>query len=169
VGVLTNYDAVYWGDPSFDPIMELLAKYPKIPVQIHPQTPGCQSAGFGYSDGFSEYQFETHRAAENLLLKGRRKMWPDISFILVQAGGTIPYNGPITAGVANFLYGLNITETLAEFQNYFFDLSSSTDIYHLAALTKWAGVGKILIGTDCEYISFLHIVEAMKANSSRAL
>lgn len=156
VGVFSNYNGIYWGDSVYEPVYEALDKYPNIPVQVHPNSPGCANASIGYANTYSELTFDTTRVIENLRLTGTRAKHPNIDFIFVQAGGTSPYQGPIIAGVMNALRGLNITETLLEFQSYYFDLSSSYSINQLTSLARWAGVSKILIGTDCKFYPFSH-------------
>lgn len=152
VGVLTNYNGVYWGDAVYDPVMQLLSQYPEIPVQIHPNTPGCVAANIGYATALSEFPIESLRAAENLLLTGRRAMFKNIQMILVQGGGPLPFIGPIISGAASLLYGTDAVAALDQFRNdYFFDLSSTTSTFQLAGLRLWSGVGKILIGTDWPY------------------
>jgi hypothetical protein len=72
--------------------------------------------------------------------------------IYPHGGGALPYLANRIASVPalDVLGGLNPLETMQELKGYYFDTASSTSKVQLGALKEFAGVEKILIGTDCE-------------------
>lgn len=152
--MLTNHNGTYLGDPVYNPVMELLQKKGAT-VFVHPAAPACSAVDLGYTVAFSEYEFETSRAQQNLLLQGTRANYSEINIIFCQAGGTIPYIGTIIADVAELLYGLNYDATIKQFKSYFYEVANSVSVNQLQSLKRWGGAKSILIGTDCEFYLFL--------------
>jgi hypothetical protein len=72
--------------------------------------------------------------------------------IYPHGGGAIPYlaNRITSVAALDVLGGLNPLETMQELKGYYFDTASSTSKVQLAALKEFAGVEKILVGTDCK-------------------
>ncbi|KMQ04699.1 2-amino-3-carboxymuconate-6-semialdehyde decarboxylase [Bacillus cereus] len=92
VGLLSNYNGHFLGDPIFDELMDELNKRNAV-VFIHPSAPPVESPRprFLTADFMAEFTFNTTRAAANLVLSGTIERCPNIKFILAHAGGTIPY------------------------------------------------------------------------------
>jgi predicted TIM-barrel fold metal-dependent hydrolase len=106
----------------------------------------------GYPAPLTEYPFDSVRAMQNMLLTGQRARYPNVTMIYPHGGGALPYLANRIASVAalDVLGGLNPLETMQELKGYYFDTASSTSKVQLGALKEFAGVEKILIGTDCE-------------------
>ncbi len=91
IGLLANYNGVYLGDPSFDPLFEVLNQR-RAAVAIHPNNHPAGSQIHLRVPGFlMEYLFDTTRAAANLVFSGAMDRFPNIRFILSHAGGTLPF------------------------------------------------------------------------------
>lgn len=158
VGLLTNYNGSYLGIPAFNPVYEALLAHNATSF-VHPSTPGCLNATLGYPSPVSEYPFDTVRAIEEFRLSGMRSAYPSLNIIWSHGGGVLPY---IAYRIAvnlgrTFLDGaggLDVTETYAQFQGYFFDTASATTAIQLTALKMFAGVAKIVVGTDCKLNAF---------------
>ena len=89
--LLSNYDGYYLGDPKFEPLHAELNRR-KVVVFVHPATPpGLESSHLGLPEAMLDVCFDTTRTAFSLVVNGVMKRYPDISFILAHAGGTVPY------------------------------------------------------------------------------
>lgn len=87
----SNYDGYYLGDPKFEPLHAELNRR-KAVVFIHPSTPpGIEQSHLGLPEAMLDVCFDTTRTAFSLVVNGMIKRYPDISFILAHAGGTVPY------------------------------------------------------------------------------
>ena len=91
VGLLANYNGVYLGDSSFDPLFEVLNQRHAV-AAIHPNNHPAGAQIHLRAPGFlMEYLFDTTRAAANLVFSGAMDRYPNIRFILSHAGGALPY------------------------------------------------------------------------------
>jgi predicted TIM-barrel fold metal-dependent hydrolase len=89
--LLSNYDGYYLGDPRFEALHAELNRR-KAVVFIHPSTPpGIEKSHLGLPEAMLDVCFDTTRTAFSLIVSGVMKRYPDISFILAHAGGTVPY------------------------------------------------------------------------------
>ncbi|GCB23016.1 2-amino-3-carboxymuconate-6-semialdehyde decarboxylase [Aspergillus awamori] len=164
VGMYTNANGTYLGDPSLNPLFSLLNER-QATVFVHPAAPGCQSVSMGYPFPLTEYPFDSVRAMENLLLKGQRAENPNIKMIFAHGGGAMPYLASRIAGMASMslLGSLNMTKSLAELAGYYFDTASATSAIQLAAMKSFIGVDQILTGTDYPYVPLAQSEAALPA------
>jgi predicted TIM-barrel fold metal-dependent hydrolase len=89
--LMSNYDGYYLGDPKFERLHAELNRR-KAVVFIHPSTPpGLDQSHLGLPEAMLDVCFDTTRTAFSLVVNGVMKRYPDISFILAHAGGTVPY------------------------------------------------------------------------------
>lgn len=109
IGLLTNYQGHYLGDPIFDPILELLDQKGAI-IFIHPTSPcTCHTTAASTSttptpatctaatplappfpNPMFEFFFDTARAITNLLLRHALARFPRLRFVVPHAGGGFP-------------------------------------------------------------------------------
>ncbi|RDH27195.1 hypothetical protein BDQ94DRAFT_154408 [Aspergillus welwitschiae] len=162
VGMYTNANGTYLGDPSLNPVFSVLNER-QATVFVHPAAPGCQSVSLGYPFPLTEYPFDSVRAMENLLLKGQRAENPNIKMIFAHGGGAMPYLASRIAGMASMslLGSLNMTKSLAELAGYYFDTASATSAIQLSAMKSFIGVDQILTGTDYPYVPLAQSEEAL--------
>lgn len=152
MGIYSNFNGTYLGDPTLNPVFELINNY-SATVFVHPVAPGCKGADLGYPDPMTEYPFESVRDMEKMLLTGQRANYSAINIIFPHGGGAMPYLGTRIAGMASlsFMGGLNVLESLTQFKNYIFDTASATTVMQLVAMKEFGGTSKTVTGTDCEF------------------
>ncbi|KAJ5151026.1 uncharacterized protein N7482_010278 [Penicillium canariense] len=153
VGLYTNANGVYLGDPALGPVFAALDAR-NASVFVHPASPTCTSVALGYPMPMTEYPFDTVRAIENLLLTGQRAQYPGLKMIFAHGGGAIPYLATRIAGIATLSYagGLAFTETMAQLTGYYFDIARATSAIQLTALKSFIGANKLVTGTDYPYV-----------------
>ncbi len=87
----SNLDGSYLGDPRFDEVMAALDARGAT-VFVHPAIPSiATSIGVQIPVFAMEFTFDTTRAAFNLTYNGTLERYPNITWILSHAGGTVPY------------------------------------------------------------------------------
>jgi predicted TIM-barrel fold metal-dependent hydrolase len=110
----------------------------------------------GYPAPLTEYPFDSVRAMQNMLLTGQRAKYPNVTMIYPHGGGAIPYLANRIASITalDAVGGLNPVETMKELRGYYFDTASAFSEIQLGDLKEFVGVGKLLVGSDCEYSNF---------------
>ncbi|OKO92252.1 2-amino-3-carboxymuconate-6-semialdehyde decarboxylase [Penicillium subrubescens] len=162
VGLYTNANGTYLGDPTLDPIFSALSTH-NASVFVHPASPSCRSVALSHPIPMTEYPFDTVRAMENLLLTGQRAKYPDLKMIFAHGGGAMPYLASRIAGVATLSYagGIPFAETMAQLAGYYFDLASATSAIQLTALKSFIGAGKLVTGIDYPYVPLAQAVPGL--------
>lgn len=149
IGLLTSYDDKWLGDPSFMPTFEELNRHNAI-VFVHASGPACcRNLVPGVTATMSEYDFDTARAVESLLVNGTFSKFPSLRFILVHSGGTLP----VLAGRINDRFPKdrlgNVPDgVLPTLKKLYYEVAHATYPAPLAALTKFVPMSQILFGTD---------------------
>ncbi|MBE5102338.1 amidohydrolase family protein [Priestia aryabhattai] len=164
VGLLSNYNEHFLGDPIFDELMTELNKR-KAVVFIHPSAPPETSPRprFITADFMAEFTFNTTRAAANLVLSGTIERCPDIKFILAHAGGTLPYlkwrigqsfrsgkvwmRDELVAERWNTL----VKEPEEYMKSFYYETAISTQPASFEALKDTTTSSHILFGSDAHY------------------
>jgi hypothetical protein len=101
IGLLTNYDGKYPGDPLFASMFEELNRR-KAMVYFHPTRAPCSAAhGIGIPAATLEFPFDTTKAVTSLLFAGTFARCRDIRFIFSHAGGTVPFLSSGRSGAMN--------------------------------------------------------------------
>lgn len=92
IGLLSNYGDQYLGDDIFEPVMKAINDRHGV-VFVHPSSSSdkVKKPQYVVADFIEEFTFNTSRAATNLILSGTLDRYPNITFILAHAGGTLPY------------------------------------------------------------------------------
>lgn len=146
--VFASYAGKYLGDPHFAPLFEELNRR-KAVVFIHPNHPPYSLKGQP-PESLIEFPFETTRAAASLILSGAMKRWPDISFILSHAGGTLPFLAQRMSGVLYFRPELaeTIGDPMLAVRQFWYDTALSMSAPQIAALLAVADPARIIFGTD---------------------
>ncbi|WP_297631187.1 amidohydrolase family protein [uncultured Clostridium sp.] len=178
IGLLSNYEDKFLGDPIFDPIFEELNKR-KATVFIHPSVPPktLPRPYFIMADFVEEFVFNTTRAATNLILSGTLERFPDIKIILAHAGGTLPYlkfrientfkfakalssSNQIKKPLVNERYN-SVTKDVSFYINkFYYDLALSIDNSVYSSLASVTSLNHILFGSDANYAPPSFPVEA---------
>lgn len=153
IGLYTNYDGVYLGDASLDPILEELDRR-GCPVLVHPTNPPTSPNLTGVSLPVIEYPFDTTRAITNLLWVQARKKFPNIKLIFSHGGGALPFLAD-RLGIQTtlpFHGGRDLNESMAELRSYYFDTAVVVGNAQIAALKEFVGADKIVTGSDCRFL-----------------
>ncbi|KAK5169327.1 uncharacterized protein LTR77_005302 [Saxophila tyrrhenica] len=153
IGLYTNVNGVYLGDPALDPIMEELDRR-KTTVFVHPAGPPAAPALYNMSLPVMEYPFDTTRAIGNLLFTGTRKRFPHMSMIFSHGGGVTPFLAVRLAiqSTLSFQGGKSYDEAYAELQGYYFDTAVTVGNASSAALKEFVGADRMLTGSDYPYM-----------------
>jgi predicted TIM-barrel fold metal-dependent hydrolase len=153
IGLLTNYDTKWLGDPFFAPIFDELNRR-KLVVYTHPTTASCcTNLVPNVPDAMIEYGTDTSRTVASLIFSGAAIRYPDIRLIFSHAGGTVPFL------VERFLFQAKQPQSaphvpngvLHELKRFYYDTAQAFQPGNMAALTKIAEVSQILFGTDFPY------------------
>jgi predicted TIM-barrel fold metal-dependent hydrolase len=149
IGLLTSYGDKWLGDPAFVPAFEELNRRKSI-VFVHANGPNCcQNLIPGVTPTMAEFDFDTTRTVESLLVNGTLSRFPDIRFIFVHSGGTLP----VLAGRLNDRFPKDRAGKVPkgvpyEVTKFYYEVAHATYPAPLAALTKFVPTSQILFGTD---------------------
>lgn len=151
VCLFASYGEKFLGDPSLDPLLELLNEREAV-VFIHPTYhPSSKSLELPWPGFMIEYLFDTTRAAVNLLFTGALEKFPKIRFILAHAGGTIPYISwrlSVSPMIDPRLPQLSQSEVLEGLGKFWFDTALSSGPPTWGALSQVAKPTQIVFGSD---------------------
>lgn len=152
VQLFSSFGNQYPGNPEFEEFFQELDRR-KATVHIHPNTvvPGAIVPKLTMPWGIVEFLLDTSRAVANLIFSGTMDRYPNIKYILSHAGGTIPYL-PFRLEMSRVeLPGLSARAT-QPIEHYlgalYYDTALSTHPATLSALTRVAGPGHVLYGSD---------------------
>jgi predicted TIM-barrel fold metal-dependent hydrolase len=150
IGIYTNDNQGRWpGDPYFEPLWQELNRRNAI-VYMHPLAPRCCSdLKYGAAASMVEYDFDVTRGVVSLVVNGVMFRYPNIRFITVHSGGTVPMlagrmNDRIPPGAERYLpNGL-----YAELRKWYYDVAHATFPWPYAAVKAFMPESQILFGTD---------------------
>jgi 6-methylsalicylate decarboxylase len=171
VCLFTNYDGIYLGDPSFDPVMAALDAHGAVVYThptIHPTSRGIQ---LPYPGFMLEYPFDTTRMAANLIFTGALDRFPAVKLILSHGGGTLPYlpwriasSPSIDAGLPQWS-----REQFADLlKRFWYDNAIVGEPSSTTALKSVAGVDKILFGSDWPFVPARLVAEQVANHCAAA-
>jgi predicted TIM-barrel fold metal-dependent hydrolase len=150
IGLLTNYDGKYPGDPSFAPVFDELNRR-KAVVYFHPtEAPCCHAHHLAIPAATLEFPFDTTKAVTSLLFGGTFARCRDIRFIFSHAGGTIPF---LAERIARLEVRPEFRESVPdgvifELKRLFFDTALSANQLAFSALLKLVASEQVLFGSD---------------------
>ena len=122
----------------------------KATVFFHPSTPGCCRnliPGLQIS-GIIEYDLDTARAAESLLVNRTPIRFPDIKFIFSHSGGAL---STLAARIIDDLprtNGLTAEQVETAFKRFYYETAHASKAAALDALKDIAPISQILFGSD---------------------
>jgi predicted TIM-barrel fold metal-dependent hydrolase len=165
IGVFSNYNGVYMGDPRFAPLLATLNELGAF-VFLHPVTPSAVPA-IPLLSGFTflyEFPFDTTRAAVNMLYNGVFELYPDIRWLLAHAGGALPF-------LANRVSVLTVYPVLAQnldipslynqnldFSKLYYDTALSPAPSAMQSVKAVADVSHIMFATDWPFSNLTFVV-----------
>jgi 6-methylsalicylate decarboxylase len=165
IALWTSYMDKWPGDPAFVPAFEELNRR-KAVVFFHPATSTCCRnliPGLQVS-GIIEYDLDTARAAESMLVNGTSARFPDIRFIFSHSGGALtvlaariiddfPKSHPELAP-----HGVDY-----EVKKFYYEVAHGSKAPSLDALKDVVPVSQILFGSDVPIRNYELTTEGLDA------
>jgi len=150
IALWTSYLDKWPGDPAFAPVFDELNRR-KAVVFFHPAAASCCRnliPGLQIS-GMIEYDLDTARAAESLLVGGTPARCPDVRFILSHSGGALP---TLAARMVDD-YPKALANRLPkgvdyEIKKFYYETAHASKVPALDALKDLVPVSQILFGSD---------------------
>ena len=150
VGLLSNYEGHYLGDPRFRPLLAELDRRGAY-VFVHPTAPlAADKPRRGLPDPVVEFPFETTRTVDSLLRADALRAYPRIRWHLAHAGGLVP---ALTDRLARDL-AYDPTPALAELR---YDTALSASAWALAGVRAVAPAEHVLLATDWPFTTLLFL------------
>ena len=154
VSVMTNAGGSYLGDSRFDPIFAELQRRAAA-VFIHPiASPDPIAHTLGLPDTLLDYPVDTSRAIAKLHYSNTFARTPDVKYVFVHAGGTIPYLASRFAILdeMDVIPGAQERGAFADvLPRLYWDTASAFSDPVLHMLRSVTGLGNVVFGTDYPY------------------
>jgi 6-methylsalicylate decarboxylase len=151
VVLLSTYHGHYLGDPSFE---QLWAEFDRrnAVVFVHPGKPSIPVLD-GIPGPILDYPFDTTRSALQLVVNGVLRRHLRVKIILSHGGGFLPYASHRFAELMSAIQSgtPSVVDLLKDFQRFYFDTALTASPTALPSLTKFAGAGQMLYGSDFPY------------------
>ncbi len=150
IALWTSYLDKWPGDPAFAPVFEELNRR-KAAVFFHPATASCCRnliPGLQIS-GMIEYDLDTARAAESILVNGTSARFPNVRFIFSHSGGALTV---LAARIVDD-YPKNRADKVPngveyELKKFYYEVAHASKAPALDALKDTVPVSQILFGSD---------------------
>jgi aminocarboxymuconate-semialdehyde decarboxylase len=154
VSIFTNAGGSYLGDSRFDLVFEELQRRAAV-VFVHPTaSPDPIAHTLGLPDTLLDYPVDTSRAIAKLHYSNTLARTPDIKYVFVHAGGTIPYLASRFAIVDHMdvIPGAQERGAFADvLPRLYWDTASAFSDPVLHILRSVTGLGHVVFGTDYPY------------------
>ena len=165
IGLLSNYEGYYLGNPQFQPFFSFLNSSTNATANeiifVHPNEP-CMRIPNGngsliianptvYPDGLVELYFETARTFMDLTLTSTLSAFSKLNFIVPHAGGSFP---SIISRMLSRLSPAAFAAQLEVFkQRVWWDTAGPTFPHQVKGLLAYGiGTDKLVLGTDYPYV-----------------
>ncbi len=144
VGLLSNIDGCYLGDPAHDELYAELNRRKSV-VFVHPNAPPKNMLPkIDVPAAVMEFVFDTTRAVANLLQNRILKRYPGIRFVIPHAGGTVPFLA--------YRIATGSKRTINLLKQLYYDIAFSATPYALRSLQELADPTHILFGSDFPFL-----------------
>jgi predicted TIM-barrel fold metal-dependent hydrolase len=154
VSIFTNAGGSYLGDSRFDPVLAELQRRGAV-VFVHPTaSPDPIAHTLGLPDTLLDYPVDTSRAIAKLHYSNTFARTPDVKYVFVHAGGTIPYLASRFAIVdeMDVIPGAPERGAFADIlPRLYWDTASAFSDPVLHLLRSVSGLGNVVFGTDYPY------------------
>src|ERR1700733_6353530 len=154
VSLMSNAGDRYLGDSYFDEVFAELQRRGAV-VFIHPTgSPDPIAHTLGLPDALLDYPVDTSRAIAKLHYSNTFARTPDVKYVFVHAGGTIPYLAPRFAIVdeMDVIPGEKSRGAFADvLPRLHWDTASAFSDPVLQMLRSVTGLGNVMFGTDYPY------------------
>lgn len=167
IALWTSYLDKWPGDPAFAPVFEELNRR-KAVVFFHPSTATCCRNLIPdlQISGMIEYDLDTARAAESLLVGGTPGRFPDIRFIFSHSGGAFP---TLAARIVDD-YPKALANRLPngveyEIKKFYYEVAHASKVPALDALKDLVPVSQIMFGSDAPIRPYELTIEGLERYS----
>ena len=154
VSIFTNAGGSYLGDRRFDPIFAELQRRAAV-LFVHPTaSPDPIAHTLGLPDTLLDYPVDTSRAIAKLHYSNTFARTPDVKYVFVHAGGTIPFLAARFAIVdeMDVIPGARERGPFADaLPRLYWDTASAFSDPVLHMLRSVAGLRNVVFGTDYPY------------------
>ena len=154
VSIFTNAGGSYLGDSRFDPVLAELQRRGAVAF-VHPTaSPDPIAHTLGLPDTLLDYPVDTSRAIAKLHYSNTFARTPDVKYVFVHAGGTIPYLASRFAIVdeMDVIPGAQERGAFADIlPRLYWDTASAFSDPVLHLLRSVTGLGNVVFGTDYPY------------------
>jgi 6-methylsalicylate decarboxylase len=154
VSMFTNAGGAYLGDSRFDPIFAELQRRAAV-VFVHPTaSPDPIAHTLGLPDTLLDYPVDTSRAIAKLHYSNTFARTPDVKYVFVHAGGTIPFLASRFAIVdeMDVIPGAQERGAFADaLPRLHWDTASAFGDPVVHMLKSVTGLGNVVFGTDYPY------------------
>jgi 6-methylsalicylate decarboxylase len=154
VSIFTNAGGSYLGDSRFDPIFTELQRRAAV-VFVHPTaSPDPVAHTLGLPDTLLDYPVDTSRAIAKLHYSNTFARTPDVKYVFVHAGGTIPFLASRFAIVDDMdvIPGARERGAFVDaLPRLYWDTASAFSDPVLHMLRSVTGLGNVVFGTDYPY------------------
>ena len=177
IGLTTQYQDAWLGDPKFEPIFQELNRR-KAVVYVHPsQAPCCTPATLSYekepiSAPWIEFPTNTARTIVSLWASKTPQRMPDIKFVFCHGGGVLP---ALLGRIEGFYGWRGVGKEkmreffpngiYSEFSKFYFDCAQAYSPEMFELLRKVIPPSHLLFGTDYSYFFIEHAVTQFAALS----
>jgi 6-methylsalicylate decarboxylase len=169
VSLFASYGERFLGDPSFDPLLEVLNERNAV-VFLHPGLhPSSKGLTLPWPAFMMEYLFDTTRAAVNLLFSGAIARFPRVKFILPHAGGLVPYFAwrlSVSPMIDRRLPQLTREQVFAGLAHFWYDNALSPGEQTFGSLDRVARPERIVFGSDYPFANPRVIAEMLATHES---
>lgn len=165
IGLFTNYDDKWLGDPVFDPVFAELDARRAI-VYVHPIAgPCCRGLIPTVADTVIEFGTDTTRAITSYVYRGAAARYPNVRMIWSHSGGSMPYlierfdfadRSPATKAMAPAGFR-------AAAAKFYYDVAQASNPVATGALRKVVPTSQIVFGTDFPFRTPLEHVQQLEA------
>lgn len=155
VGLLTNYNDKWLGDPMYDPVFAELDRRRSL-VFVHPtETKCCSNVEPEIGPSAIDYQTDTTRAIARFVFTGSSVRYSNLRIIWSHAGGTMPFLNWRFVQMAQEPRFAKLLPSgfLYEARKFYYDTAQTANPAAMAALHKIIPVPHILFGTDYPYLA----------------
>ena len=154
VSIFTNAGGTYLGDSRFDPIFAELQRRAAVAF-VHPTaSPDPIAHTLGLPDTLLDYPVDTSRAVAKLHYSNTFAKTPDVKYVFVHAGGTIPFVASRFAIVDDMdvIPGAAERGAFADaLPRLYWDTASAFSDPVLRMLRSVTGLANVVFGTDYPY------------------
>jgi 6-methylsalicylate decarboxylase len=167
VGLLTNVQGTYLGDPKFDALFAEADRREAV-VYTHPVAPlHFEDISLGFSGSTIEYPFDTTRMILKLAASGTLRRYTKMKLIASHGGGTVPYLAERMSNLISFfdraVPKVSPQEVITQLKSVYYDATAVANDVSLGAYTRFVPSERRLYGSDTPFMPEVTIATSLAA------